>query len=437
MDALFNHDAELTCLGAVLADNRALSVLEGVVRPEHFADPGCRAVYTAMLAMGNAGRSIDELTLRDEMGGELEHVGGVAFIASLTDGLPRIQNVEHWGKLVASRARRRSAVLIAEKLIKQAGDERVSTEELLESLQTDLSRLMDTADRSIKRISDVLPVAFHKLEEFAESKDGVVGLSTGLPSIDSLTGGMKAGEQWIIGGRPSRGKSSFCTQVAVHVAGLGKKVLVFSMEMPPPSVVRRMLLSHAAIDRWDLRRSDRRDEAWLKVTRASSELSALPIWFDGREAPTLSQIRAAARQHEARHGLDLIVVDYLQRCTLDAKVDRWVAVGDVAKGLKNLALALDVPVLAACQLNADAEEKRPTMADLAQARQVIAAEADLVAFLHPDDPANWRSQDFPQVNFILDKQRDGATTSVQLSFERPWTRFVEMPPQGNWAGSVA
>jgi replicative DNA helicase len=426
MDPLVNLDAERTCLGAVLVDNTALPVLEGVLKPEHFADQGHRGIYSAMLAMGVAGRHIELVTLKDELGQGLEGVGGATYLADLVAGLPRVGNVEGWADIVLSKARRRAAVSLAEKLIKRATTEDVSTEQLLDDHHAALSRVMESQERGIRKISDVLPAALRKIDDFMESADGIVGLPTGLGEVDRNTGGLKPGELWILAARPSRGKSAFCTQVSVNVAAVGKRVLMFSMEMPPPSVVRRMLYSEAHVDRWDLRRKDRKDEALAKVHKSFADLSGLPIWFDGREAPSIAQIRAASRQHDAKYGVDLIVVDYLQRCSLDSRQDRWVAVGDIAKGLKNLALALDVPVLAACQLNAEAEEKRPTMADLAQARQVIAAEADLIAFLHPEDPQGWRNQDYPQVNFLLDKQRDGATLSLPLSFERPWTRFVEM-----------
>jgi replicative DNA helicase len=426
MDALVNLDAERTCVGSVLVDNSALAVLEGIVSPQHFSDSCLRTLFAAMLAMGSAGRQIDAVTLKDELGSQYESIGGAALLAELMDGLPRLQNVDEWARIVRAKYSRRAAVQLAESFIKRAMDDTVSIEELLDTHHGNLSKLMDHEERGIVKICDLVKPAFEKVEEFASSADGIVGLPTGLRSVDEATGGMKPGELWIIGGRPSRGKSAFCTQVAVHVARRAKRVLVFSMEMPPVTVVRRMFFSEAGVDRFDLRRHGRSDKAWNGVNKAFGDLHPLPLWFDGRESPTLQQIRSAARRHEAKHGLDLIVVDYLQRCSIDTKQDRWVAVGDVAKGLKNLALALDVPVLAACQLNAEAEEKRPTMADLAQARQVIAAEADLIAFLHPEQPGEWRKQDYPQVNFLLDKQRDGATVCVPLSFERVCTRFVEM-----------
>ncbi len=242
--------------------------------------------------------------------------------------------------------------------------------------------------------------------------------------------GWQKGSLIIVAARPSRGKSVFCAQSAVFAALQGFKVLYFSMEMRPVATTVRMICGAAGVDRWDLRmrngNQDRFDASWNEVNRAAGMMRDLGITFDQRESPTIAQIRAVAKQHQAAKGCDLLVVDYLQRCSLTPGADQWIGVGEVAKGLKSLAQSLNIPVIAACQLGADAEEKRPTQRDLAQAKQVIAAEADVIAFLHPEQPTEWRKHDFPTVTFIVDKQRDGATGDIPLSFERTHNRFVSM-----------
>jgi replicative DNA helicase len=188
-----------------------------------------------------------------------------------------------------------------------------------------------------------------------------------------------------------------------------------------------MLRQEAGMNRWELK-TDRSGKGWESVARAVSRLGILSIRFDRRESPTLGQIRASCRQEQSSGGLDLVIVDYLQRCAVNPKLDQWLAVGEVAKGLKSLARSLNVPVLAAAQLSADAEEKRPTLAHLAQSRQIIAAEADIVAFLHPDYPDEWRETDRPRMSLIIDKHRHGATASIPLYFEKKSTRFRSAIP---------
>lgn len=423
-DSRDGSEAERTCLGAVLVDQKAIVELEGRLRVEHFATPAHRAVYSAMLRMQAAGRSIDVVGLKDELGDELG-IGGPVLLAGLLDGLPRVSNVAQWAGIVRSKAKRRAAVKLAERLLAQAHRSDVEIEALLDDHSAHIARLIDSEEHGVRQLGDVIPETMRKLEAYAASESGITGIPTSFPRVDRMTEGLKAGELWIVAGRPSRGKSAWCSQVAVHAGELGRRVLVFSMEMPAPAVTRRMVLSAASVDRRDLRSRGRSELAWEKVTRSASSLIGLQVWIDGREAPTLAQVRSSARQHQQRHGLDLVVVDYLQRMSRDSKLDVWAGVAENAKGLKNLALSLDVPVVAACQLTSDTEERRPTMADLAQARQVIAAEADVIAFLHPDDPKGWRTQDFPLMHFLIDKQRDGETRGVELYFERPWTRFVE------------
>lgn len=428
MSAMIDHDAEQTCLGAVLRDNAALNELEGLVRPEHFHDPAHRQVYAAMLAMRSAGRQIDAMTLRDELGEQLLALGGVAFVVGLEDGLPRVTNAAEWGRIVVQKARRRALVGLAEKFLQRAQDDTLSVEQCVEDHTAEVSRLIAETERGVRHVSEVQRGAQVALEQYAESKDGLIGLPTGLSRLDWMTCGMRRGELWIVGARPSRGKSALCAQIATHAASKGAKTLVFTMEMTPEQITQRMALSEACVDKHDLRRPGRvQEDAFQHLAVQWSRFEDLPLWFDGRESPSLAQIRAACRQQAQRGGLDLIVIDYLQRCSVDARQDRWVAVGDLAKGLKNLALSLKVPVLAACQTNADTEEKRPTLADLAQARQVISAEADVVSFLHPKDLASWRNQECrePVIQLLVEKNRNGQTGPVDLSFLRSYVRFVE------------
>jgi replicative DNA helicase len=274
----------------------------------------------------------------------------------------------------------------------------------------------------------IMPDAIKSLDAYITAPYGLVGVPCGIPAMDKLTSGFRPGELWIVAARPGRGKSVLCGQTAVYAASRSNEVLMFSCEMQPSQVVQRMVLAEADVDRWSLRKGDDGGR-WARVAEASSRLSPIPLWFDDSESPTVAQVRAAAERHKAARGsLDLVVVDYLQRLAVDTKQDRWIAVGDLAKGLKTMARALDVPVLAACQVNAESEEKRPTMANLGQSAGIISAEADGIAFLHPRDLNQWkdRQHDYPVLDLHVDKHRNGPLATIGLSFERRTTRFVEL-----------
>lgn len=429
---LHEWDPERTVLGALLVDSKALQTIEAMLRVEHFTDSRHRAIYAGMLTMSHGSRAVDLLTLKSDLmaSGSLDEAGGIQYLAGLVDGLPRLQNVEAWARIVRESARRRYAVRIAHLLIAEAEDEANETDDLVDRAHVALGRLMEAGDKRIVKLRDVLPRALSDLEEFTAAKEGVTGIPTGLLDLDKCLSGLQPGRLYIVAARTSRGKSVLCAQIAVNAAMRGHKGLVFSMEMEPYQLAQRMLLADAEVDRFDLREGPKAGYSWGKVSQSYGRLKELPLWFDQRESPNLAQIRASSRQQHGENGIGLIVVDYLQRMTLDPLVVKagglWAGVGDIAKGLKTLALALKVPIVAACQLTSDAEEKRPTLAMLAQAQSVISAEADGIVLLHPVDLVNWKAQRFPEVHFFVDKNRTGPCQDIRVSFEKECSRFVSL-----------
>lgn len=428
-DTLTDHVAERGILGAILTHPDLLHEAEGVVAPQHFADSRHAAVYSTLLTMAQAGQPLDLVTLRAAMAtsGDLEAAGGASYLASLLDGTPRMSSVDAWTRIVRDKARRRAARALAERFVLAAGEAEAGTDQLIDGLQVGLQRLVETGERRTIRLADVLGAAMAELDQFSSASDAVTGIPCGLLDVDRLLGGWKPGSLYVFGARTGRGKSALLAQAVAHAATTGSKCLVFSMEMEPYQLAGRMLLAEAEVDRWDLRKESlKADYSWKKVGAALSRLKELPVWFDQRESPDLAQLRASVRQQRASVGVDLVVVDYLQRMTVDQKQDRWLAVGDNARGLKSLARAMKIPILAACQLGAEAEEKRPTSAQLGQAQSIIGAEADVIVFLHPEDLKQWKTQPFPVINLLVDKNRHGPCMSIQVSFEKAVCRFVSM-----------
>jgi replicative DNA helicase len=417
-------------LGSVLADNGAMNVLAEMLTAKHFSESKHRLIFGSMLTCYERSQPIDFVTMKAELAENLTEAGGIAYVAGLQDGMPRIANPEPWAAIVVEKARRRAAKLFATKFLDELSDPGIETEEVIERHQESLSRLQASRRDGVVSMREVIPEALKKLEAYSQSPDGLLGIPSGLPDIDRVLCGWQKGALYVIASRPGRGKSTLCAQASVYAGFRGFKTLYVGMEMRPPATVVRMICSQAGVDRYDLRQRPGYEasfnRSWKSVSQAAGVMGALGVWFDQRESPTVAQIRALAKQHQASRGCDLIVVDYLQRCSLPPGGDQWVAVGDIAKNLKSLAQALNVPVIAACQLNADAEEKRPTPANLAQARGVISAEADVIAFLHPNEPAEWKKQDRPTITFIIDKNRDGATADVPLSYEKAHSRFASL-----------
>lgn len=430
--ALCDVDAERAILGSILTNPALLEPSSATIQPRHLWESRHRLIFASMLRLSERGIEPDFVTLRSDLGEshELEAAGGVPYLAGLVDGLPRVLSVDTWAKAVREKARRRAALELVQRCAGRLEGNDEETDVLLDGLRLGLERLTDAGDRGVRSIASVVPEAVRDLEAFVSSPGGMQGITTGMADLDRLTSGLRPGALYIVAARPGRGKSALCTQIATAAAVDGKRVLVFSMEMPPVDVVQRMLLAKAGCSRWELREQER---MWTKLAKATGDVSGLPMWFDGREAPTVSDVRVSARRHKASIGVDLVVVDYLQRLTVDGKVDRWLAVGDSVRALKSLARSLSVPVLAACQLNSDGEDRRPTMANLAQSAGIISAEADLIAFLHPKSLDEWRDGSVPRpsVNLHVDKHRGGPVSEIPLVFDRAVTRFFGVE-ETNW-----
>jgi replicative DNA helicase len=429
-DLFADIEAERMVLGSVLADNAAMNVLAEMLTAKHFSEPRHRLIFGAMLTCYERSQPIDFVTMKAELADNAMEAGGIVYVAGLQDGMPRVANPEPWAAIVVEKARRRAAKMFASRFLDELMDPGIETEEVIERHQDSLTRLQSSRRDGVVSMREVIPEALKKLEAYSQSPDGLLGIPSGLPDIDRVLCGWQKGALYVVASRPGRGKSTLCAQAAVYAGFRGFKTLYIGMEMRPAATTVRMICSHAGIDRFDLRQRPGYEasfeRSWKSVSQAAGIMGALGIWFDQRESPTVAQIRALAKQHQASRGCDLLVVDYLQRCSLPPGGDQWVAVGDIAKNLKSLAQSLNIPIIAACQLNADAEEKRPTPANLAQARGVISAEADVIAFLHPQEPAEWKKQDQPTITFIIDKNRDGPTADVPLSYEKAHSRFTSV-----------
>jgi replicative DNA helicase len=356
-------EAERTCLGAVLVDNVCIEGLAEIVRVEHFENALHREMYRAMLAMHERSERIDPVTLRAEMGS----LDGV-FLGQLLD-IPRISNVDEWARIVREAARRRALVKLGSQVeawTNEAGD----VDAVIDRLQQALHRIHEGGNERRFEVSmrEAVDGALKLIDRSATVADGVTGVPTGFPRLDEITGGLQPGHVYTLGARPGRGKSALSTQIAIHAAGTGRRVLAFTLEMLPEQVMQRALMGEARVEKYDLRRGE--TAAWSRLLQTSEAMKLRPVEFDRHETPTLQHIKTHAARMARTDGLDLVVIDYFQRCAVSTKSDRWQALGELARGIKSLAQSMCVPVLLPAQLNRNAEDKRPTLADL---RECVAA----------------------------------------------------------------
>lgn len=421
----FAHvDAERTILGAVLIDSTAWITVSELVRARDYADARHRAIHDALESVAEQGRGVDVLTVREALisAGTLDAAGGLVYVASLADGMPRVTNIGDWCAIVVERSRRRKAHAIGARLQALAADDAEKIETTLDSATSALSAMLD-ADGSRVDVSmrEATKGAVARLERSSQRAGGVTGIPTSIPWLDRLCGGWQPGQLIVIAARPACGKSVFCSQNAVVAARAGFKVRAATLEMPPESVAERILLGEARADRYTLARDE---SAWARIARWMGEVSDLTITFDARESPTVAQLRASARRQRETRGLDVLFVDYLQRVAFDERLDERIGVGRVTRALKSLALALKIPVVCAAQLNRTAEHKEPSLAELAESG-TIEREADIVVALHPDPESKGKGADDLTTHMLVLKHREGACGRRRLVFEKKLARFVD------------
>ncbi len=426
MTALVDLEAERILVGALIVRPELLDDVLDVVHPQHFSLPLHRWAYEAITDLRQEAGEINEWTVRCEI--EKAHPISETdrkAINELTDGMPRMSGAIGVARKVRGSARRREFANQLRKAL-EAANGPDDTDEIMGSLASQVQRLMEAGDSTHTFGCDVVvKQALAEMDAFSRSQTGLTGIPSGIRSLDDLTGGWQRGGLYIIAARPARGKSVMLAQSAVEAAMAGHKVLSFTLEMPPSQVMQRLICGEARVERYELRHGRRSEEAWTKVGKAAGRLTRLPIWWDDRESPTLATISATARRIQSNEGLDLLVVDYLQRCAVDRKLERYAAIGELVRGLKGLARALNVPVLVAAQVSRAGQEAKPTLAMLREAGD-IEQESDFVGFLHPADGVEGdMTKDEPAVDLLVEKNRHGATMPIPLVLERRYTRFVE------------
>jgi replicative DNA helicase len=426
-------DAERGVLGAILLDNQNLSAAhEEKIRAEDFFHENHRRIFQRMEELSEEKTAIDLLTLANELKrrGELEAAGGVGYLASLVDGVPRISNVPHYARIVKEKSILRHLVHTAHSIEQRALEAELDAEELLGEAQSDIFRLaQDRIRQGFVTISELVQGSYKRLERLMSEGRTITGLSTGYSSLDEMTSGLQPSELIILAARPSMGKTALALNIAENVAMEGRHVAVFSLEMSKESLLMRLLSSHARIDAHKFRTGHITREDHERMGVSLNELARSPIWIDDSATGTVVEMGAKARRLQSDKGLDLVIVDYLQLISARGRFNnRNEEVTSISRGLKALAKELQVPVLVMSQLTRapERDERRPQLADLRESG-AIEQDADVVLFINrpgfykadaPDEERN-------KAELIMAKQRNGPTGILRFVFLNTFTRFEQ------------
>ena len=440
-------DAERSILGAILLDNHSYNEAAEKLHADDFALDSHRRIYSRMAELIDASRAVDIVTLSEELAKrkEVEAVGGVAYLASLTEGLPRRISIEEYVRIVKDNSLLRQLINICSTAITRAADQ---GEEAFEILNAAESGLLEVTERGITRgfasIPEIVRDSFGTIDNLYKEGREVTGLATHFTDFDKMTSGLQASELIIIAARPSMGKTAWAINIAQNAAVHGGKVVaVFSLEMSKESLLRRMLASQALVDSQKIQKGFLLREDQQKLTLALEQLAESRLFIDDTPGISLTEMRAKARRLRQMSGsLDLVVVDYLQLMTASTSgpggkryENRTQEVSAISRGLKALAKELQVPVIALSQLSRASEQrggdKKPMLSDLRESGS-IEQDADVVAFIHRESYYNRDENGQPdpdtegKAEIIIAKQRNGPTGSVHLAYLSKCTRFENL-----------
>ncbi len=437
-----NTDAEKTILGAILLDNAAHAEAAEKISAEDFYLESHRRIFQRMSELMEGQHAVDIVTLANELSRykEVESVGGVAYLASLTEGLPRRPVIDEYIRIVKDKSLLRKLMNICAKAIAQANEPSESAIAVLNAAQEELLVVTQKGlGNGFQSIDQIVQNSFGTIDKLYEHSREVTGLATDFTDLDRITSGLQKDELIIIAARPSMGKTAFAINIAQNAAiNHNAVVAIFSLEMSRESLLRRMLASQAWVDQQMLQKGMIGREEHAKLQNALSQLVESRMFIDDTAGISLAEMRAKAwRLRQNAGGLDLIVVDYLQLMSATVPSsgkknyeNRTQEVSAISRGLKSLAKELHVPVVALSQLSRASErrgdDKRPMLSDLRESGS-IEQDADVVAFIHRESYYN-RTEELTEADkakseIIIAKQRNGPTETVFLNFVAKYTRF--------------
>jgi replicative DNA helicase len=435
-----NLEAESSVLGGILLENDAINIVLELLRPEDFYRESHRKVFRAMIELTDRSEPVDLITLSDYLSGrgELDAVGGSAYLASLADFVPTAANISYYARIVREKSILRSLIRTATEIATRGYEEQGNVEEFLDTAE---KVIFDISEKKIKAsfvaVGDMIKDTLKTVEKLYERKEMVTGVPTGYEDLDKLTAGLQPSDLIIVAGRPSMGKTAFSLNIAANAAFAGTGVAVFSLEMAKEQLVLRMLCSEARVNNSKVRSGYLAERDFPKLASAAGRLHEALIYIDDTPAISVLELRAKARRlvRDRSKKVGLIVIDYLQLMRgMGGASNREQEISEISRSLKALAKELAVPVIAISQLNRRVEDRgdrRPMMSDLRESG-AIEQDADVIMFIYRDEVYNQHSEEKGKAEIIVAKQRNGPIDKVDLTFLNEFMRFENYTPRDDF-----
>lgn len=430
-----NLEAEQSVLGAMLIDREAVVVVSNLLRAEDFYADKHSQLFDAMITIFNRGEPVDLITLQDELRkrGHLDNIGGLAYLTSLINTVPTTANVQQYALIVEQKAILRRLQTAARRVVEECYVTEDYDSTLVEAEKAIFAVTQKRSAKGYIHIKDALVSAYGHLEFLYTSKGKTTGVTSGFRDLDQMTSGFQPSDMIIVAARPSVGKTAFTLNVARNAAIIGgAKVCFFSLEMSAEQLALRLLAAEAGVDGHRLRTGQLQDQDWQRLGTALARLADSQIYIDDTPNCPLMEVRSKCRRIQQEHGLDLVIIDYLQLMSLPARPgqvsNRQQEISEISRSLKTLARELKVPLIALSQLSRSVEQrqdKRPMLSDLRESG-AIEQDADMVAFLYRDDYYDPESEKKNMVEVIVAKHRNGPIGSIDLYFLKDIQKMVGM-----------
>jgi replicative DNA helicase len=432
-----NLEAERSVLGAILLHNDAFNLAAEVIDSQDFFRDAHRRIFDKMVKLVERGDAIDLVTLKEELGraGELDEIGGPAYITALVDGVPRSTNVEHYARIIKEKATLRNLIFSANKILATAYEGGEDADLILDQAERAIFAIADDKVRDgFVSLRDLAQASLETIEKLHAHKELITGVPTGFTDLDEMTSGLQPSDLVIIAARPSMGKTSLALNMAQHVGTkTDMTVGLFSLEMSKEQLFLRLLTSEARIDAHRLRGGFLGERDWGRLSQAIGTLSEARIFIDDSPSIGVLEMRAKCRRLKAEHNLHLVVVDYIQLMQGRGRFEnRTLELASISRSMKGLAKELNVPVVVLSQLSRAPESRsdhRPQLSDLRESG-ALEQDADVVVFIYREDLYGDRNQPAGDTQgvaeIIIGKQRNGPTGIVKLAFIREYTRFENL-----------
>jgi len=425
-----NIDAERAILGAILLNDECYHAIADALLATDFYMPSHKAIYQAIVSLASNNQRIDMITLQNQLESqkEMEIAGGVIYLVGLQEDIPSVGLIEQHAQIVKSKSTLRSLINSSVGIITDCYNQ----------ADKDIESIIDEAERRIFDVSsnsmnkdfvqlDIwLKKTFKHLSSIKSSSKGVTGVSSHFEQLDHMTSGFQKGDLLILAARPSMGKTSFALNLAVNAAKSKMAVGFFSLEMSAEQLTLRLLSTESGINHQNIRNATISSEEWIELTHVAADLAQMKFFIDDTAGISIMELRAKARKLKAKHGIDMLVVDYLQLLHSSKKHEnRHQEVSEISRSLKALAKELAVPIIALSQLSRAVDsrvDKRPMLSDLRESG-AIEQDADVIMFMYRDIVYNPETEDPSSAELIIGKQRNGPTGMVPLQFIRELTKF--------------